>query len=258
MARITLKKIYSMKEKHVGIACLTAYDASFAKYIDNCGIDIILVGDSLGVVVKGYENTHNVTQSDIEYHTKAVSRGNKNAYLISDMPINTYNTPKKALMNAKKLIKECGAQMVKLETDPTHIKTIELLSQNKIPVCAHIGIRPQRIISNSEYKKQGKTITSKNEILHEAILVEKSGAKLLIVECIDERLAYTISNNLSIPVIGIASGKKCDGQILVLYDLLGVSYSGIPKFVDKKFFKIESFNKRIKSFIKKTKKKSRT
>ena len=206
----------------------------------------------------GMKDTKSISLNTIINHSIAVRKGAKKSTVVVDMPINTYNTPKKALMNAKKLIKECGAQMVKLETDPTHIKTIELLSQNKIPVCAHIGIRPQRIISNSEYKKQGKTITSKNEILHEAILVEKSGAKLLIVECIDERLAYTISNNLSIPVIGIASGKKCDGQILVLYDLLGVSYSGIPKFVDKKFFKIESFNKRIKSFIKKTKKNSRT
>ena len=257
MSKITLKKIYSMKKKYIGIACLTAYDASFAKYIDDCGIDIILVGDSLGVVVQGHVNTHDVTQSDIEYHTGLVSRGNKNAYLISDMPINTYDTPKQALKNAKRLIKNCGAQMVKLETDVTHLKTIEFLTREKIPVCAHIGIKPQRIISNSEYRKQGKTIETKNNILNEANLIEKAGAKLLIVECIDETLANTISKQLSIPVIGIASGKKCDGQILVLYDLLNISFSGVPKFVDKSFFQIKDIHKRIKSFIKKTRNNSR-
>ncbi len=258
MGKMTLKKICSMKKKHTGIACLTAYDASFAKYIDDCGIDIILIGDSLGVVVQGHVNTHNVTQTDIEYHTKLVSRGNTNAYLISDMPINTYRTPKSALLNAKKLIKDCGAQMVKLETDLTNIKIVEFLSHNRIPVCAHIGVRPQKIMSNSEYRKQGKTVATKNKILHEAILLQDAGAKLLIVECVDECLAKIISKNLSIPVIGIASGKECDGQILVLYDLLEISFSGIPNFVDKNLFKIKDIKKRIEFFIKKTKQKIRS
>jgi len=249
MKKITLKKIYLKKEKHVGIACLTAYDASFAQYLDDCGVDIILVGDSLGVVIQGYKNTHKVSQSNIEYHTKLVSRGRKKSYLIADMPINTYKEPKQALRNAKKLINECGAEMIKIETNKANLNVLNYLAKNNIPVCAHIGIKPQHIKFPHEYKRQGKTSKSKLNILKEATFVEKAGAKLLIVECVEESLAREISKKLSIPVIGIASGKYCDGQILVLYDLLGISFNGIPKFIDKKYFKTKNIKERIKKFI---------
>ena len=257
MTKITLKKIYLMKKKHEGIVCLTAYDASFSKYIDDSGVDIILVGDSLGVVIQGQRNTHKVSQSDVEYHTKLVAKGRKKAYLISDMPANTYKMPKQALKNARRLIDRCGAEMVKLETDITHLNTIKFLTENKIPVCAHIGIKPQRINSPSEYKKQGKTSRAKDRIFSEAMLIEKAGAKLLIAECIEESLAQDISKKLSIPVIGIASGRRCDGQILVLYDLLNISFSGVPKFIDKKYFKIKDLNERIKKFIQNTRRLSK-
>ncbi len=258
MGNITLKDIFLKKRKGVGIACLTAYDASFSKYLDDCGIDIILVGDSLGMVVQGNKNTHKVDQFNIEYHTKIVSRGIKKSYMIADMAINTYKKPKQALKNAKRLIEKCGAKMVKLETDAANLSILNYLTKRNIPVCAHIGIKPQRIKSTREYKKQGKTLKSKQKILNEAISVERAGAKLLIVECIEENLAKEISKELSIPVIGIASGKYCDGQILVLYDLLGISCNGIPRFIDKKYFKIKDIKERIKKFIQNTKKTYRT
>ncbi|MEC9205973.1 MAG: 3-methyl-2-oxobutanoate hydroxymethyltransferase [Pseudomonadota bacterium] len=252
MKKITLQDIYLKKRNRVGIACLTAYDSSFSKYLDDCGVDIILVGDSLGMVIQGHKNTHKVDQHDIEYHTKLVSRGIKKSYLIADMPINTYNKSNQALKNATKLINECGAKMVKIETDTTNLDILNYLTKKNIPVCAHIGIKPQHIKFPHEYKKQGKTFQDKKKILDEAIFVEQAGAKLLIVECVEESLAQKISKKLSIPVIGIASGKYCDGQILVLYDLLGISFNGIPKFINKEYFKIKSIDERIKQFIQNT------
>jgi len=254
MPKLSIKKINSMKKNKIGIACLTAYDASFAKLIDECGINIILVGDSLGQVIQASKNTHSVSMEDMLYHTKLVSKGRKNAYLIADMPINSYKKTTQAAVNARRFINECGAEMVKIETNMNNFDILSYLNDKDIPVCAHIGIRPQEIKSSAEYKKQGKTTKSKSCILNEAILAEQAGAKLLIVECIEENLAKEISLKLSIPVIGIASGKYCDGQILVSYDLFGISFNGIPKFIDKKYFKIQSIKKRLKKFIQNTQK----
>jgi len=254
MKKITLNKILLMKKKHLGISCLTSYDASFSKLIDSCGVEVILVGDSLGEVIKGDKNTHRVTKEDIIYHTKAVAAGIRNSYLISDLPINTYRTNIQTLNFAKKLIQECGSDMVKLETDKSHIGMIKFLKKNNIPVCAHIGIKPQRIKYKSQYKKQGITEKEKKDLLEEALQVEKAGADLLIIECINSMLAKKITKQLKIPVIGIASGKDCDGQILVLYDLLGISYNGIPNFVNNKNYNRKTIEERIKIFIKKTKK----
>ena len=258
MPKLSIKKINSMKKNKIGIACLTAYDASFAKLIDECGINIILVGDSLGQVIQASKNTHSVSMEDMLYHTKLVSKGRKNAYLISDMPINSYKKTKQAAVNARRFINECGAEMVKIETNKNNFHILSYLNNKNIPVCAHIGIRPQEIKSPTKYKKQGKTAKSKSCILNEAILAEQAGAKLLIVECIEENLAKEISLTLSIPVIGIASGKYCDGQILVSYDLFGISFNGIPKFVDKKYFKIKGIKERLKKFIQNTQKLSKS
>ena len=252
MKKITLKAIQAMTKSNIPIACLTAYDASIAKYIDECGIDIILVGDSLGEVIQGANNTHKVTMADMEYHTKIVSAGRKNAYLVSDMPKNSFKDTKSAIVNARKLLSN-GAEMIKLEASISDINTIEGLVKNNIPVCAHIGIQPQNIKLKSQYKKKGKTKSEKIKLLNESLLFQEAGADLIILECIDEKLAQIISEKLHIPVIGIASGRFCTGQILVTYDLLGISFNGLPKFINKKYLSIPSSEERIIKFIEITK-----
>tara|TARA_B100000029_G_C17520087_1_gene939520 strand:+ start:377 stop:1150 length:774 start_codon:yes stop_codon:yes gene_type:complete len=256
MSKKNLKNFQQMKKNNIGISCLTAYDASFALILDKAGIDIILVGDSLGEVIKGEKSTHNVIQKEMMYHTSSVKKGVKEAYLISDMVINSYNTKKQALNHAMQLINS-GADMVKIESTLKHLDTIKFLTSKKIHVCAHIGVRPQYKKKNMPYKKVGLTTKSKELILNEAQAIEKSGAKLLIAECIDSHLAKEISQKLSIPVIGIASGNYCDGQILVLYDLLGISYNGLPKFINHNFFKTQDIRSRISEYIKKTKQKKK-
>ena len=156
MSKISLKKIFSLKKKNIGITSVTSYDASFAKLADECGVDIILVGDSLGEVVQGMKNTHSVTISDICYHTKNVARGIKSAFLVSDMPKNSFDTKRQALKNAMKIIIYGGADMVKIESKPQQIKIIQHLVENNIKVCGHIGIQPQSIANKKLYKKKGK------------------------------------------------------------------------------------------------------
>jgi len=253
MTKISLKKISSLKKNNKGIASLTAYDASFAKIIDNCGIDIILVGDSLGEVIQGNKNTHSVTLSEIAYHTKIVSKGIDRAYLISDMPKHTYQKSKQAIQNANLLIKKSGADMVKIECNNKNLNIIKALSEKNIPVCGHIGLTPQFILKKSQFRKFGVKKAEHNMLVEQAMLVEEAGAKILIVECVSEKTGLEISSNLKIPVIGIGSGKFCDGQILVLYDLLGISFNGIPKFFNQGYLKLNKFTDRIKKFIKDSK-----
>jgi 3-methyl-2-oxobutanoate hydroxymethyltransferase len=255
MAKISLKKINLLKSQNKGIASLTAYDASFARFIDDCGIDIILVGDSLGEVIQGNKNTHSVTLDEIIYHTKIVCKGIKRAYLISDMPRNTYKTTKQAIKNAGLLIKESGADMVKIECNNKNFNIIKSLAEQNIPVCAHIGLTPQFISKKKQFRKFGVKQTEHNMLVEQAIFIEKIGAKMLIIECVSEKTGLEISSILKIPVIGIGSGKFCDGQILVLYDLLGISFNGIPKFFNKSYFKINNFKNRVKKFIKNSKSK---
>ena len=250
MVKTSLQKINSLKKDNKGIASLTAYDASFAKVIDDCGIDIILVGDSLGEVIQGNKNTHSVTLDEIVYHTKIVSKGITRAYLISDMPRHTYQTPKQAIKNSKLLIKESGADMVKIECNNKNFNIIKSLAEQKISVCGHIGLTPQFISRKNQFRKFGVKQVEHDMLVEQAVLIEKAGAKILIVECISEKTASEISLRLKIPVIGIGSGKFCDGQILVLYDLLGISFNGIPKFFNKDYLKINNFKDRIKKFIK--------
>ena len=194
MPKISLKKINSLKKNKIGISALTSYDASFAKLADNCGIDIILVGDSLGEVIQGHPNTHSVTMNDMCYHTKIVSRAIQKAFLIADMPKNSYKTKSQALKNAKKLVAENMADMVKIEFKEKDAEVIKYLITHKIPVCSHIGILPQTIKNKSDYKKVGKTINEENRLINEAMLTETLGSQILIVECIDEKVAKLISD----------------------------------------------------------------
>ena len=254
MAKITLKKIHDLKKKKLGITSLTSYDASFAKLADECGVDILLIGDSLGEVIKGQKNTHSVTMNEMIYHTKNVASGSKNAYLIADLPKHSFSNSRKALANSKQLIGKSMADMVKIETSLKEINIIKFLVNNKIPVCGHIGIRPQSITSKKYYKKVGINIKEYNNLIKEALLVQEAGAGLIIVECITEEVAQKITSLLSIPVIGIGSGNKCDGQIRVIYDIFGLSFNGTPGFLKKARKKTNILESIISKYINNTKK----
>lgn len=219
------KKIKSMKGKEK-IAVLTAYDYSTAKYIDGEGIDIILVGDSLGMVVLGYENTLSVTMEDMLRHTSAVARGAKNALIVGDMPANSYNDKESAVLNAKAFIKS-GADTVKIENNPEIAK---FLVDNKIEVMGHIGLTPQTV---TDFKVQGKEKDAANSLIKLAKELENAGCYSLVLECIPMQLAKKITESTSIPTIGIGAGPYCDGQVLVVNDMLGIYDKLSPKFVKK-------------------------
>ena len=253
MSKISLKKISSLKKKKIGITSVTSYDASFAKLADECGIDIILVGDSLGEVVQGMKNTHSVTINDICYHTKNVARGIKNAYLISDMHKNSFNTKRQALTNALKIINSGKADMVKIESKPQQIKIVQHLVKNNIKVCGHIGIQPQNIANKKSYKKMGKTLKESSTLINEAKDLQKAGVELLVLECIDKTCASKIKNTLKIPVIGIGSGNDCDGQIRVIYDIFNMSFNGSPGFLNRKGSVKNPFKDLLVNYVKLTK-----
>jgi 3-methyl-2-oxobutanoate hydroxymethyltransferase len=254
MPKISLKYINSLKKNKIGISALTSYDASFAKLADNCGIDIILIGDSLGEVIQGSSNTHSVTMNDMCYHTKIVSKAIKKAFLIADMPKDSYKTKSQALKNAKKLVAKNMADMVKIEFKEKDIEVVKYLISHNILVCSHIGILPQTIKNRSDYKKVGKTRHEANDLINEAMLVEKLGSQILIVECIDEKVAKIIAKKLYIPVIGIGSGKNCDGQIRVIYDLFEISFNGIPGFLKSENKKSNPIQKILEKYIANTNK----
>ena len=254
MPKISLKKINSLKKNKIGISALTSYDASFAKLADTCGIDMILVGDSLGEVIQGNPNTHTVTMNDMCYHTKIVSKAIKKAFLIADMPKNSYKSKTQALKNAKKLVAKNMADMIKIEFKEKDIEVIKYLISHNILVCSHIGVLPQTIKNKSDYKKVGKTIDEANRLINESVLIEKLGSQMLVVECIDEQVAKIISRKLHIPVIGIGSGKSCDGQIRVIYDIFGISFNGIPGFLKPKNIKLNPMKKILEKYITNTNK----
>ena len=225
---LSIIDIMAMKARAEKITCLTAYDASLAAVIDRVGIDILLVGDSLGMVVQGHDTTVPVTIDDMVYHTKCVSRVRKRAFIIADMPFATYSTPALALGNAAKLLQLGGAQMVKLEG--TKVDCINFLVEQGIPVCGHLGLLPQSINQLGKYGVQGKTPEAAQKILDDAKQLEAAGAGALVLECVPSSLAKSISQELAIPVIGIGAGVDCDGQVLVLYDMLDIGISKRPRF----------------------------
>jgi 3-methyl-2-oxobutanoate hydroxymethyltransferase len=225
---LSILDLFAMKQAGEKISCLTAYDASFSQLLDQEQIDIMLVGDSLGMVVQGKKTTVPVSIKDMIYHTQCVVNARERAFVIADLPFLTYSSKKMALKNAAKLMQTGGAQMVKLEG--AHHQIIKALVDFGVPVCAHLGLLPQSINQLGRYKVQGKSQQSAEKILEEAKQVEQAGASLLILECIPTDLATKISQALTIPVIGIGAGVNCDGQVLVLYDMLGISAGKRPKF----------------------------
>ncbi|MDD6084504.1 MAG: 3-methyl-2-oxobutanoate hydroxymethyltransferase [Oscillospiraceae bacterium] len=228
----TIENFKAMKAENQKISMLTAYDYTTAKIFDNAGIDTILVGDSLGNVVMGYENTIPVTMEDMIHHTACVSRACENAFVVADMPFMSYQTSVyDAVANAGRLMKEGRANAVKLEGGVSMKETIKAIVSASIPVCAHIGLTPQSVFALSGYKVQGKTGEKARKLIEDAKAVEEAGAYMVVLECVPDALAKYISEMLTIPTIGIGAGNGCDGQVLVYADMMNMTDGRKPKFV---------------------------
>lgn len=250
----TILTLQQQKENKDKITMLTAYDYSMAKLIDEAGVNTILVGDSLGNVMLGYENTLPVTIEDMIHHTKAVTRGAKNAFIVTDMTFMSYQVSvEDALINAGRLIKEGGANAVKLEGGKEIVPQIEAIVQASIPVVGHLGLTPQSIHAFGGYRVQGKTEQAAKKLIEDAKAVEQAGACMLVLECVPAKLAKIITESLSIPTIGIGAGPDCDGQVLVYHDMLGMFSDFTPKFA-KRFAEIgEEMKRAFQAYIDETK-----
>ncbi|MCP4600608.1 MAG: 3-methyl-2-oxobutanoate hydroxymethyltransferase [Proteobacteria bacterium] len=230
--KITVPKIVSRKRKGIKIVMITAYDATFARLAESGGADMVLVGDSLGMVIQGHENTLPVTLDDVIYHTRAVSRGLNKAHLCGDMPFMTYKiSPEQALNSAGRLIQEGCAESVKLEGGEEIAETIHRIVTAGIPVVGHVGLTPQSVHAIGGFKMQGKNSFAKERIINDARAVADAGAFCLVLESMPLELAETITQEVPIPTIGIGAGPHCDGQVLVIYDMLGMNEEFQPKFL---------------------------
>ena len=228
---VTLTTLARMRAEGEKIACLTAYDASFAQLLDAAGVDVVLVGDSLGMVIQGHDTTVPVTMDQMVYHSAAVARGARRALLMTDLPFMSYATPEQALANATRLMQEGGARMVKLESGASQLQIVEFLTRHDIPVCAHLGLRPQSVHKTGGFRVQGREREAAAQMLADAQALEAAGADLLLLECIPSALGRTITEAVHVPVIGIGAGPATDGQILVLYDILDITAGRKPRFV---------------------------
>jgi 3-methyl-2-oxobutanoate hydroxymethyltransferase len=219
-----------MKQAGDKIACLTVYDASFATLLEEAGVEILLVGDSLGMVVQGRETTLPVSLDEMIYHTRLVSGVSRSALVMADMPFMSYNDPAQALATAGRLMKEGGAHMVKLEGGAPMVETVRTLASHGVPVCAHLGLLPQSVLKLGGYRVQGRDEPEAQDMLMDARAMEQAGADMLLLECVPATLAAEITEALDIPVIGIGAGVHCDAQVLVLYDMLGITPGKRPSF----------------------------
>jgi len=231
VGKITISTLNSMKAAGEKIAVITSYDASFTQQIEKAGMDVILVGDSLGMVVQGHESTLPVTVSDMVYHTANVMRVSEHAMVIADMPFMSHGTPEQALNTAGRLMKEGGAHMVKIEGGAPQLETVRHLTARAVPVCGHLGLMPQSIHQLGAYRVQGRGEHEGERILKDAVGLQDAGVQMLVLECVPALLAEEITKAVDIPVIGIGAGVDTDGQVLVLYDMLGITMHGTPSFV---------------------------
>lgn len=229
MKRITISSLLKMKAQQQKIAALTAYDASFAKLFDEQEIDVLLIGDSLGMVLKGEDSTLGVSIEELAYHTKCVRNGVQRAFVIADMPFMSYATPEQAYDSAAQLMR-AGASMVKLEGSEWLTGTISGLVERSVPVCGHLGLTPQSVNVLGGFKVQGRSDSQAEKLMQAAIALEHAGVQLLVLECVPSSLAKRVSETLQIPVIGIGAGADTDGQILVMHDMLGISANYMPTF----------------------------
>ena len=248
MSKITSSTLLKFKQEGKKFTSLTAYDASFASAFDSEGVDVLLVGDSMGMVLQGHDDTLPVSVEDIAYHTRCVRRGVKRALLIADMPFMSYATPEQAMTNAA-ILMQAGANMVKVEGGHWLLETVTKLTERGIPVCAHLGLTPQSVHVFGGFKIQGRDADNAQRILDEAKAIEAAGAQLLVVECIPAPLAKAISEALTIPVIGIGAGADTDGQILVMHDVLGISSGYIPRFSKNYLKQTGEIREAIRAYI---------
>jgi 3-methyl-2-oxobutanoate hydroxymethyltransferase len=227
---VTVTSLMGLRAAGEKITMLTCYDASFASLMDRCGVEILLIGDSLGMVCQGHDSTLPVTMRDMLYHVESVARGNQTAFIAADMPFGSYATPEKAFENAVQLL-QAGAQMVKLEGGAWLAETVRFLTDRAIPVFAHIGLTPQSVHQFGGYKVQGKTSAGAEQLKVDALALQAAGAAALLLEAIPAALAKEVTELVAIPTIGIGAGPDCSGQVLVMHDLLGVFPGKKARFV---------------------------
>jgi 3-methyl-2-oxobutanoate hydroxymethyltransferase len=227
---VTVTSLQALREAGEKIAMLTCYDASFAALMDRAGVEVLLVGDSLGMVCQGHSSTLPVTLADVAYHTASVARGNQTAFLVADMPFGSYATPETAFANAVQLM-QAGAQMVKLEGGAWLAETVRFLVERAVPVCAHVGLTPQSVHQLGGYKVQGKTAAGAEQMKADALALQAAGASLIVLEAIPSALGKEVTGLLAIPTIGIGAGPDCSGQVLVMHDMLGTFPGRKARFV---------------------------
>ena len=228
---VNVSTLAKMKQQGEPIACLTAYDASYGVLVDKAGIDLVLVGDSLGMVIQGHDTTVPVTVDDVIYHTRSVARGLRRAFLVADMPFMSYTHPEQALDNSVRLMQEGGAMMIKLEGGDGQLEIVEHLARHDIPVCAHLGLKPQSVHKIGGFKVQGRDKSSAKRIAASAKSLQNAGADIVLLECVPNEVGQAVTAALDVPVIGIGAGPDVNGQILVLYDILDITQGKVPKFV---------------------------
>ena len=228
---VTINTLDEMRSRGEKIACITAYDASFGALVDAAGVDVVLVGDSLGMVIQGHDTTVPVTMDQMVYHCAAVARGVQHAFLMADLPFASYTSRELALANSVRLMQEGGARMVKLESGASQLEIVEYLTSHDIAVCAHLGLKPQSVHKTGGFRVQGREEQAAVRMLADARSLEAAGADLLLLECIPASLGAEITNGVQVPVIGIGAGPDTDGQILVLYDVLDITAGRKPRFV---------------------------
>ncbi len=247
--KITIQTLKSMKAAGQPIASLTAYDAAFARVLDAAGCDFILVGDSLGMVVQGQATTIPVTVDDIIYHTRLVARGTTRALLMADMPFMSYSSATDCLRNAARLMKEGGAEIVKLEWGELQLDMVYRLTECGIPVCAHLGLTPQAILKMGSYRVQGREHATAQKMIEDARALEEAGADVLLLECVPMDLAKEITRKAQVPVIGIGAGPDVDGQILVLYDILDIAPGKRTRFSRNYIEPTGSIHKAVAQYV---------
>jgi 3-methyl-2-oxobutanoate hydroxymethyltransferase len=227
---LTAAELRAMKARGDKVVMLTSYDASMTVHCEQAGVDVLLVGDSLGMVVQGYDSTLPVSMEDMIYHTHHVARARRHTLLAVDMPYHSYGDKQQALLNARRLLDEGGAEMVKLEGGGAIIDIIAHLTENGVRICGHLGLLPQSINELGGYKVQGREQAAADRMIQDAMGLQQAGAEMIVLECIPASLGKRISEALAIPTIGIGAGKECDGQVLVVYDLLGITPGKRPRF----------------------------
>ena len=249
---ITISKLLSMRAEGEKITMLTAYDSTMSALLNRCGVETILIGDSLGNVIQGHRSTTPVTVEQMAYHTECVARVNSHAFVITDLPFASYGDPVKALDSAAELMR-AGADMVKLEGGDWQIGIIRYLVERSVPVCAHLGLLPQSVHVLGGYKVQGKSKDAASLMLEQAIACEQAGAQMIVLEAIPSSLGKRITESLSIPTIGIGAGADCSGQVLVLQDMLGISPGKPPKFVKNFMDGHASIEAAVKAYVREVK-----